>query len=537
MAILESVTPLVEQLSIDEAFLDVERSAAPARRGRGRGRHAARTRPRTETGLTLSVGVATTKFLAKLASDLSKPDGLLVVAAGHRARVSRPATGDPPVGCRPRDVPYSSTAWQCARSATSRDSTRRSSSRALGASLGAHLSALVAQRRPARRRARPRHEVDRRGRDLRHRPAHPKPSASASSSGSPIASRAACGRPGYVARTVTLKIRFADFETQHAGPHAAGRHRPRPRRSRTRPRALLEQLRRRARRAVARRVALAPRTRRPQRNRSCSLDDEAVGDARARPSSAPRSIGSTDAVRARFGDDAVQPGDAARRRRDADAMIKVGLVGCGHIGTVHGYAIRSSRRPGWSTPRSPRPTTPTANGPRARPSASTATRRADARGARRVVDAVWVCTWTAAHLEAVDARGRRRARRVLREAARPDVRRLRARRGRCSSGCPHQVGLVLRYAPVFAQAAEIVASGKYGRPLATTLRDDQYFPIQGLYGSTWRKDVASAGGGTLIEHSIHDVDVLRWMLGDPETVAAADQHPLRPRRHRRHRRR
>jgi predicted dehydrogenase len=73
---------------------------------------------------------------------------------------------------------------------------------------------------------------------------------------------------------------------------------------------------------------------------------------------------------------------------------------------------------------------------------------------------------------------------------------------------------------VFARAAEIVASGAYGQPLATTLRDDQYFPIQGLYGSTWRKDVAAAGGGTLIEHSIHDVDVLRWMLGDPESVAA-----------------
>ena len=50
--------------------------------------------------------------------------------------------------------------------------------------------------------------------------------------------------------------------------------------------------------------------------------------------------------------------------------------------------------------------------------------------------------------------------------------------------------------------------------MATVLRDDQYFPIQGFYGSTWRKDVTQAGGGTLIEHSIHDVDVLRWLLDD-----------------------
>ena len=52
------------------------------------------------------------------------------------------------------------------------------------------------------------------------------------------------------------------------------------------------------------------------------------------------------------------------------------------------------------------------------------------------------------------------------------------------------------------------------------MRDDQYFPVQGLYGSTWRGDVAHAGGGTVIEHSIHDVDVLRWILGDPVEVSA-----------------
>jgi predicted dehydrogenase len=85
---------------------------------------------------------------------------------------------------------------------------------------------------------------------------------------------------------------------------------------------------------------------------------------------------------------------------------------------------------------------------------------------------------------------------------------------------PHQVGLVLRWSPVFRRAAEIIASGEFGRPMATVLRDDQYFPIQGFYGSTWRKDVTQAGGGTLIEHSIHDVDVLHWLLGDPSSVTA-----------------
>ena len=81
MTILESVTPLVEQLSIDEAFLDVR----GARRRLGTGVEVAaliRERVEREVRLVVSVGVATTKFLAKLASDLSKPDGLLVVAPG-----------------------------------------------------------------------------------------------------------------------------------------------------------------------------------------------------------------------------------------------------------------------------------------------------------------------------------------------------------------------------------------------------------------------------------------------------------------------
>lgn len=89
MRIFRDVTPLVEPLSIDEAFLDV-RGVRRLWGSPGAIARALRARVLEETGLTCSIGVAATKHVAKMASTISKPDGLLIVAEADTGAFLRP---------------------------------------------------------------------------------------------------------------------------------------------------------------------------------------------------------------------------------------------------------------------------------------------------------------------------------------------------------------------------------------------------------------------------------------------------------------
>jgi DNA polymerase-4 len=89
MAIFRAVTSLVEPLSLDEAFLDVTEHVESYGGCEALGRHL-KSEVKSVTGLTVSVGGGTNKTVAKIASDLGKPDGLVVVAPGQEAAFLTP---------------------------------------------------------------------------------------------------------------------------------------------------------------------------------------------------------------------------------------------------------------------------------------------------------------------------------------------------------------------------------------------------------------------------------------------------------------
>ena len=103
-AVFHEFTPLVQGLSLDEAFLDVTASEGAL----GSAEHIAheiKRRIRERTGLTASVGVAPNKLVAKIASDLRKPDGLVIVRADEVRGLLDPLSVRKLFGLGPKTAP------------------------------------------------------------------------------------------------------------------------------------------------------------------------------------------------------------------------------------------------------------------------------------------------------------------------------------------------------------------------------------------------------------------------------------------------
>jgi DNA polymerase-4 len=313
MDVLRSITPLVEPLSLDEAFLDV----AGARRRLGDGPAIARlvrSQIMDETGLIASVGVATTKFLAKIASDLSKPDGLLVVEPGEEDAFLHPL----PLGRLWGVGPATLARLEALGVHTVGDVARlpeASLVAALGTAHGSHLSQLarnIDEREvtPARVTKSIGNE-ETFGNDVRSRSELEREIVR-------LADRVA-GRlrhAGMEARTITLKVRFADFRTITRSRTEPG------------PTALSTDITTIARELLApvdvgkgiRLLGISGSQLVPPAARQGVLDLE-VGDRHAGRARRGAIEDAVDAVRARFGAGAVGAGslvDTVHTRRDGD---------------------------------------------------------------------------------------------------------------------------------------------------------------------------------------------------------------------------
>jgi len=93
------------------------------------------------------------------------------------------------------------------------------------------------------------------------------------------------------------------------------------------------------------------------------------------------------------------------------------------------------------------------------------------------------------------------------------------------AAAPHltsQVGFHSRFHPLLNELVRLTRANELGAPMGYALRDDQYWPTGDVVPghSSWRSDRALAGGGALLEHSIHSADILTWLFGPATRVFA-----------------
>ncbi|HEY7453621.1 MAG TPA: DNA polymerase IV [Thermoleophilaceae bacterium] len=208
-AIFEDTAPSVEGISIDEAFLDVRGMEHFAGTPREIGERL-RARVREEVGLPITVGIARTKFLAKVASGVAKPDGLLVVPPDgeldflHPLQVERLWGVGPVTSEKLHDAGVHTVGEVAALS-------ERSLVELLGRAAGRQLHALSHSRDPRRVERRRR----RRSIGAQHALGRRSRSAAAVDASLVALVDRACGRmrtARRVCRTVVLRLRFDDFK-------------------------------------------------------------------------------------------------------------------------------------------------------------------------------------------------------------------------------------------------------------------------------------------------------------------------------------
>lgn len=310
-AIFRDESPLVQPVSVDEAFIDV----TP---GRGRSEHpvavARRIRARvSELGLTASVGVATSKTVAKIASDHDKPDGLTVVCPGDEQTFLDPLPVRDMSGIGPKSAERLGTLGirTLGDLAALDDTTARQL-------LGSHGVGLVARARGIDDRSV--HDNDP-AKQVSNERTFSTDIRTAEELGTALAGLAAkvaqrLRRKGLAGRTVTVKLRFSDFTTR-----TAQRTLPAP----TDDDAVFGEVARELMRTMwnpgvgVRLLGVGMSGFDAASEQMSLLTDDLPEETASRRRTSPELVKGIDAIRDRFGDDAVRFGKELRAKRPQPA--------------------------------------------------------------------------------------------------------------------------------------------------------------------------------------------------------------------------
>ena len=205
-------------------------------------------------------------------------------------------------------------------------------------------------------------------------------------------------------------------------------------------------------------------------------------------------------------------------------MIRIGIIGAGNISRTHALAARDI--PGvevasvWSR-------TPAAASALAREVGAEAFRELEELLDHRPLDMVIVGTPSGLHAEHASLAARRGIHVLAEKPLDVDVARVDALLADCE-----QAGVTLgvifqdRTAPDLVWLRNIIAAGALGRPLLVSAHVKWYRPPEYYAASSWRGTWALDGGGAVMNQGIHTVDLLLWLFGDVDRVAAITRTAL-----------
>ena len=210
----------------------------------------------------------------------------------------------------------------------------------------------------------------------------------------------------------------------------------------------------------------------------------------------------------------------------AAKLIGVGLIGCGNIGQIHAASLGNLAAAGAGI----RPVMAADVSAECREEACSnwAFERLVSDPEELIadpeVDAVYICTPTPTHRDLIYSVLKAKKHLYSEKPLAPSFDTVKEICARVMAApVIAQVGFQMRWNAMHAQVKKYIETGELGRPMSYLARDDEAWPTTAVssFASDWRSQKKFSGGGPLMEHSIHALDLASWMFGPARRVSAA----------------